>query len=172
MLTVLTGLSMGQVIVIKDGDTILGRGHNCTVLLKDQGISREHCKITFSRSRRPRIFDLGSTNGMFVDGERVASAKLSGGERVQLGPDVLMRFSFGDEAEEQVARRLYETSTTDRLTKCYGRRFFEERLAAEIAYTRRHKSALAVILFDIDHFKIINDTGGHASRRQIPASNT
>ncbi len=96
------------------------------------------------------------------------SAKLSGGERIQqLGADVVMRFSFGDETEEHVARQLYETSTRDRLTRCYSRGFFDERLAAEVAYARRHKSQLGVILFDIDHFKRINDDGGHAAGDQV-----
>ncbi len=163
MLTVLTGLSAGQVVTLDHGETVFGRTSTCTVLLKDQGISREHCRIVARRGRRLRVQDLGSTNGTYVDGKRISNAKLEGGERIQLGSDVVMRFSVGDETEAQVAHKLYETSTRDRLTGCYSRGFFDERLGAEIAYSRRHGSPVGVILFDIDHFKRVNDDGGHAA---------
>jgi Protein of unknown function (DUF3662)/FHA domain len=63
--------------------TVLGRGAECDLRLDDPGISRRHAEIVLSDP--PRISDLQSTNGTFVDGERVTSAELYNGARIGIG---------------------------------------------------------------------------------------
>jgi diguanylate cyclase (GGDEF)-like protein len=104
---------------------------------------------------------LGSTNGTFVNGKKIERMKLAGGERAQIGPDVVLRFAFTDETEEILARKLYEASTRDPLTQAYTRKFFAERLTSEVAYAERHKDHLSLVMFDLDHFKKTNDEFGH-----------
>ena len=58
---------------------------------------------------------------------------------------------------------LYEASTRDGLTQVHNRRYFEERMEAELAFARRQKAPLSLVLLDIDYFKLINDTHGHAA---------
>ena len=53
-------------------------------------------------------------------------------------------------------------SRTDALTGLYNRRHIEERLRELASAARRHSSSLAVLMLDIDHFKQVNDTIGHA----------
>lgn len=53
-------------------------------------------------------------------------------------------------------------ATTDPLTGLANRRRFEEVLAAEVVRTRRHGVPFAVVTVDVDHFKSVNDTHGHA----------
>ncbi len=62
---------------------------------------------------------------------------------------------------EEANRKLKELSITDGLTGLCNRRHFDELLAGEYQRAFREKSALAVLLIDIDHFKQINDTHGH-----------
>jgi diguanylate cyclase (GGDEF)-like protein len=107
------------------------------------------------------VEDLSSTNGTFVGGTKIERTELHTGDRVQVGPNVVLRFAILDEAEEQLAHQLYEASTKDGLTKVYNRKYFVERMAAEVAYAQRHASLLSVILFDLDLFKRVNDTHGH-----------
>ncbi len=57
--------------------------------------------------------------------------------------------------------RLEHMAHTDALTKLYNRRFFMERLGEEFERVRRHGGAVSVLVFDLDHFKRINDTFGH-----------
>jgi two-component system cell cycle response regulator len=57
--------------------------------------------------------------------------------------------------------RLERLSLTDALTLAFNRRYLERRLTEEIKRARRHESALALIVVDLDHFKLINDTHGH-----------
>lgn len=61
------------------------------------------------------------------------------------------------------AEKLYGLSILDPLTGLHNRRFGEERLKEEISRAERNNDALAVLLFDLDYFKEINDQHGHAA---------
>jgi diguanylate cyclase (GGDEF)-like protein len=54
-----------------------------------------------------------------------------------------------------------QLAITDVLTGLRTRRYFEDRLSAELAYARRSGTPLAVLIADVDHFKSINDAYGH-----------
>ena len=58
--------------------------------------------------------------------------------------------------------RLKLDGLTDALTGAANRRFFERRLADEMVRRQRHGRTLSCLLIDLDHFKIVNDTHGHA----------
>ena len=57
--------------------------------------------------------------------------------------------------------RLFQMATIDGLTGLYIRRYFDIRVQEEITRLRRIDSNLGLIMFDLDHFKIVNDTYGH-----------
>jgi diguanylate cyclase (GGDEF)-like protein len=59
--------------------------------------------------------------------------------------------------------RLYEFATQDSLTGLYNRRFFLDAAEQAVALARRHDQPLALMMLDLDHFKKINDTYGHAA---------
>lgn len=56
---------------------------------------------------------------------------------------------------------LAEQATRDHLTGLYNRRYFDETLADHVAAANRYGRDLALVLFDLDDFKSINDTAGH-----------
>ncbi len=57
--------------------------------------------------------------------------------------------------------RLAVEATTDPLTGLANHRAFHERLRQEVARARRHDRPLTVVVFDLDHFKHVNDLHGH-----------
>jgi len=59
-------------------------------------------------------------------------------------------------------RRLEELSNTDSLTGLSNRRSFDRELAVRFEHSRRYNRPLSAVMIDIDHFKTINDTYGHA----------
>ncbi len=65
----------------------LGRGTDADVRINDPGISRLHARISVHGARDPQVTieDMGSTNGIVVDGRRVQSASLREGSRIELG---------------------------------------------------------------------------------------
>lgn len=54
-------------------------------------------------------------------------------------------------------------ATRDSLTKLYNRRRFNEFLEGEIGRSKRYNMPFSLVIFDIDHFKKINDTYGHTT---------
>ena len=69
----------------------------------------------------------------------------------------LLSRSFND-----MRGRLLELIGTDPLTQCLNRREMERRLNREWRHAKRRDSTLALLMVDIDHFKVINDSHGHA----------
>ena len=160
-LTIIAGINAGQVFALDGTEHVLGRGTEADLWLEDGGVSRRHARVTCRSDGRYFVQDLGSTNGTFLGTQRIDLVEIKPGDRVQLGPHVILRFAITDDAEDELQRRLFESSTRDGLTRLYNRKYFTERLTAEVAYSRRHKVKLSVIMVDIDDFKGMNDTYGH-----------
>jgi diguanylate cyclase (GGDEF)-like protein len=160
-LTILSGINAGQAFALDGTDHVIGRGTEADLWLEDGGVSRRHARVTCRSDGRFFVEDLGSTNGTFLGAQRVEISEIKPGDRIQLGPNVVLRFAITDDAEEELQRRLYESSTRDALTRLYNRKYFSERLTAEVAYSRRHKVKLALLMVDLDNFKHTNDTYGH-----------
>lgn len=78
--------------------TVLGRGTNCDIVLDDPGVSRHHAEITLEGGSA-NIRDLGSTNGSFLDGEKVTAARLSHGSTITLGRTRIQFSNHNAEAE-------------------------------------------------------------------------
>jgi hypothetical protein len=77
---------------VLDGPTAtLGRSKECDCVVDDPNISRRHAELRRSSNGDWQVVDLGSTNGVKVNGRRVSSARLSPGDEITLGTLV---FSF------------------------------------------------------------------------------
>lgn len=160
-LTLLSEPGAGSLYVLDQDEFVVGRAPEVDLSIHDIGLSRAHARFVRS-GRQYFVEDLKSTNGTCVDGELITtSTLLAAGARIQLGRSTVLRFALQDHLEQQAARRVYEQSIRDPLTGVYNRRYLEERLSHEFIFAERHQTELAVILFDVDHFKRINDTLGH-----------
>ena len=160
LLKVLVGRNAGQVFTLDRDETVIGRGREADVHLDEAGISRRHARIVRTEGRYV-LEDLESTNGLHIDGRRVARADLANGDRIQLGPTLVLCFVLVAADEEALARRLYDGSTRDALTRSFNRKYVSEVLTADVNYAQTHGSSLSVVMFDLDHFKGVNDTFGH-----------
>ena len=99
-LLVVKGAGRGQRLPIPGDSFSIGSAvGNDLRLADDVAVSRRHCRILADERDGYRIEDLGSTNGTFVNGVRVAHAFLDEGARIQLGGTVL-EFSPQEEARE------------------------------------------------------------------------
>src|SRR5699024_11068661 len=63
----------------------IGRGSDADLRVNDPGISRRHAEIQVHAGGRIRIVDLGSTNGIVVNGNRVREADIGDGSRIEIG---------------------------------------------------------------------------------------
>jgi DNA-binding CsgD family transcriptional regulator len=98
-LEVLSGASAGRVVPIRLPVLTIGRDPTSNIVLGDEGVSRNHVKIIMYDDGRPNVVDLESTNGTFINGKQVDVAPLSEGDRIQLGPEVILRLSYWGEAQ-------------------------------------------------------------------------
>lgn len=156
----LDGALAGQTTSVGQDGVTIGRGRKAHVRADDEAISRQHARIVHQGGRY-YVEDLGSSNGTYASGKRINSAALHDGDVVHIGPRVSYRFTLTDEKQEQLLRQLFESSTRDGLTGAYNRQHFDERMVSEVAYAVRHKTDLSLVLFDLDHFKQVNDRHGH-----------
>jgi diguanylate cyclase (GGDEF)-like protein len=70
---------------------------------------------------------------------------------------------FAVDKMETLAQEIYKVAILDALTGLFNRRYIEQRLEDEIARSQRYGSALAVIMFDVDGLKQMNDKHGHTA---------
>ena len=154
------GAHAGQVVSVGAESIQIGRHPTTNLTIQDRGVSRIHARV-YREHGVHWIEDLGSRNCTYVQGRQVDHCVLEDGDWVQLGPRVSFRYSLTDARQEELLRRLFDSSTRDALTGAYNRKHFDERLAAETAYALRHGTTVSLVMFDIDHFKQINDTHGH-----------
>jgi two-component system, cell cycle response regulator len=168
VLTVLSGPETGRVVSVGPEGVRLGRSEDCHVSFDDASLSRVHARAVRLLGTQFFLGDEGSTNGTFVNGVRLARAvELSDGDRIQLGTATHLRFAIVDEAEEAALVRVYQSGRLDGLTGIANRAAFDERLDKELAFAVRHESPLSIALFDVDHFKKINDTFGHPAGDEV-----
>ncbi|MCW5837158.1 MAG: GGDEF domain-containing protein, partial [Labilithrix sp.] len=158
-LVVIYGPELGKRAALGHGTFEIGRSSRADLPIDQESISRHHARITFDGDRHV-IEDLGSTNGTFVNDQNLKRSPLKDGDQVKLGRSIL-KYMSGDNIEANYHEEIYRLMTMDALTQTHNRRYFNEALEREYQRSLRYRRALSLVLFDIDHFKKINDTYGH-----------
>lgn len=159
-------LQLDRGMVTLDAESLtLGRGDEVGLVIREDCVSREHARI----DRKPGgyvIADLGSTNGTWVNEQRVTSHWLQPGDRVRVGTHIF-KFVSANDIETQYHETVYNMMTRDGLTGAWNKRSFLDVIERDIGRASRTGHALTMAIFDIDHFKSINDTYGHLAGDQV-----
>ena len=153
------GPDIGKRTPLAEKSYIVGRDQSADLVIPRSTISRQH-----SRLRRDGsawwVEDMGSTNGTFVNESRISERKLIDGDQIRFG-DTIFKFLSGSNVEAAYHEEIYRMTIVDGLTGVYNKRYFLDFLEREMARTHRHGQPLSLVMFDIDHFKRINDERGH-----------
>ncbi len=165
MLVVMHGSLLGMTYAIKDEALIVGRTANLDIPIDDDNVSRRHAEI-FREGDVVKLRDLDSTNGTFVNSQRVKESVLRDGDLILIGR-VLFKFIRSSSIENRFFGQMFALATTDFLTGIFNRQHIMSRLESEFARARRYLRPLSLLLYDIDHFKQINDTFGHLAGDQL-----
>ncbi|MGI5863613.1 MAG: FHA domain-containing protein [Myxococcales bacterium] len=116
----ISGKYQGGEFPVKPGKQIVvGRSSDLDMVLVEDMVSRKHAKITCTDGKII-IEDLGSTNGTFVNGEKIKQARLKEGDRVLIGTSILKLVAQGNSPQmddQQVKKRLEEAAAAARQTR-------------------------------------------------------
>ncbi len=167
-MVVLYGPELGRRATIGRGAFQIGRSSKNELPIDQESVSRHHARITPSQSRGYTIEDLGSTNGTYVNDEKIGKERrtLKDGDQIRVGRSIL-KFMSGSNLEANYHEEIYRLMTVDALTQVYNKRYFSEALEREYNRAHRYRRELSLILFDIDYFKDVNDTHGHLAGDEI-----
>jgi two-component system cell cycle response regulator len=165
-LIVLAGSSVGEMFKLGRERSIIGRGPTADIRMLDEGVSREHCEVV-RQGGRILLRDLRSTNGTFCRGIKVQEQELVDGDKILVGSGTVLKFTYHDKLDEDFQRQMLESALRDDLTRAFNKKYFLDRVESEFAYAVRHNVPAALVCFDIDHFKQINDTRGHPAGDQV-----
>ena len=151
---------LGKRFVLDNDPTRIGRSAENQIVLDGDSVSRRHAHL----EQKPAgwvVVDDGSTNGTYCNEELIArESPLRNGDRVKVGPTIF-KFLSGADVEAQYHEEIYKMTIIDGLTQVHNKRYLYEALDREIVRARRHGRDLGLLMFDIDHFKRINDVYGH-----------
>jgi diguanylate cyclase (GGDEF)-like protein len=156
---------MAVPIPLERDEVMIGRALEADVRLNDFRVSRLHARIR--RESDPeaettiyRITDLGSTNGTLVNGEPVTEVLLNDGDKIEIG-EHLFRFDMQDEIDREFQQHIHRLLAHDELTGLLTSKSFFSELRREAARAMDGARPFCVLMMDLDHFKVVNDTYGH-----------
>jgi two-component system, cell cycle response regulator len=157
-----SGADAGQRFDLEPGSHVIGRVAEAQVRVEGSGISRQHARLEVEGSR-VTLQDLGSANGTLVNEESIdGPTVLQDGDLVRVG-NVVLRFHSRNNLDLLLHDKIYEQATVDAGTGAFNRKFLLDTLRQSFPKARAAGRPLSVICYDLDHFKKVNDTYGHAA---------
>ncbi len=153
---------VGKQYPISSNDIVIGRSVETQVYIDDKSLSRSHAKFAIV-SGEVSIIDLGSTNKTIVNGQALpplAPCKLKNNDQIKTG-NVVFKFLETGNIEALTNQTMYEKANRDALTGAYSKGSLLEKGPEAVKRSELLNEAMSIIVFDIDHFKKINDGHGH-----------
>ena len=154
------GPDMGRRTPLLNPQYIVGRDSEAGFVVSRSSVSRQHARLYLDDNGGWWVEDLNSTNGTFVNETRVKIQQLADTDQVRFG-DAIYKFLSGSNVESAYHEAIHNMAIQDGMTGIHNKRFFTEFLDREIAVCSRHGHPLTLVMFDVDHFKKVNDTHGH-----------
>jgi len=154
------GPDIGRRIPLVESQYIVGRDSEAGFVVSRSSVSRQHARLYIDDDGNWWVEDLNSTNGTFVNEQRIHAQQINDSDQVRFG-DAIYKFLSGSNIESAYHEAIHNMAIQDGMTGIHNKRFFLEFLEREIAVASRHGHPLTLVMFDVDHFKNVNDTHGH-----------
>lgn len=154
--------SVGRQWPLEDTDRIIGRAPNAHVYVDDRSVSKFHAKIVMGNGD-VSIIDLESTNKTLVNGQIIqplVPVKLSNNDQIKTG-NIIFKFLERGSIETVASAQTFDRSQTDALTGIANRGALNTQGPEIFKRSALLGIPLSLLIFDIDKFKLVNDTFGH-----------
>ncbi|MSP62543.1 MAG: GGDEF domain-containing protein [Myxococcales bacterium] len=158
-LVMIYGAELGKKFNLDQATINIGRSSRADIQIDQESVSRNHARIS-NTGKSLILRDLGSTNGTYINDDLIDEYVLRDGDLIKIGRTIF-KFLTGGNIENAYHEEIYRLTTIDGLTQIYNKRYFLEMLEREISRAKRYHRGISLLIFDIDHFKNINDTHGH-----------
>lgn len=162
LLVVISGRPLGKSFYLTQEKMTLGRDLVADISIGVTSISRKHTEFIVTEDG---IYakDLGSTNGTYINDVRLekdSSKLLVDGELIRTG-NTILKFLEEGKIENVHYGKMYDLATLDDLTQAFNKKAILDMLREEFARAQARSLPFTLVMFDIDHFKKINDQFGH-----------
>jgi len=156
------GGEIGKRVVFGQGEISIGRDDDNTIVVELSTVSRHHARLV-QKGSVCHVEALGSTNGSFIDGDRVTRLRELGCGDLLKVCGAVFKCIDGGNIEALYHEEIYRLTIIDGLTQIPNKRHLVDFLERELARARRHVRPLHLAMVDIDHFKAVNDELGHVA---------
>jgi two-component system cell cycle response regulator len=155
---------VGKQFALTEPESVIGRSIECQIFIDDRSVSRNHSRINVV-GNDVTITDMGSSNKTIVGADRALEAgesyRLSNNEQIKTG-NVIFKFLEQGNLEAITNKELNEKAEKDALTGAFSKGALLEKGPEAIKRSEFLNEELSILVFDLDHFKKINDNYGHA----------
>jgi two-component system, cell cycle response regulator len=155
---------VGKQWAVDKTDLIIGRSMNSGIFIDDRSVSRSHAKLSISGGD-VYIVDLESSNRTVVNDDTLpplVPVKLNSNDQVKTG-NVLFKFMERGSLEAHAIEQLQTKSEKDPLTGIYNKGALQMKGIESFKRAKLLKVPMSIAVFDLDHFKKVNDTYGHSA---------
>lgn len=159
LLVVISGRPLGKNFLLNKEKMILGRDLAADISIAETSISRKHTEFAVTPDGI-LCKDLGSTNGTFINDEKITTRKLEDGDLIRIG-NTILKFLREGNIENVHHVKMYESSSIDGLTGALNKKQISDMIADEFQRASSKNLPFSLLMLDLDHFKKINDTHGH-----------
>jgi diguanylate cyclase (GGDEF)-like protein len=157
-LIVVQGEMLGRVFRLKEGVTQIGRQPDNAVVVQQRAVSGRHAQVR-REGGTVILEDLKSTNGTILNQDKIERPQvLQQNDLIKIGTCV---FKYSEnQLDTSFTESLHHKGSTDELTGVYNKAYLTSSLASAIEVAKSG-FPLSIVIFDLDHFKRVNDTYGH-----------
>lgn len=154
---------VGKQFPLTQAESIIGRSIECQIFIDDRSVSRSHARINLAGTDVV-ITDMGSSNKTVVNGALLTDGqayKLKNNDQIKTG-NVIFKYLEQGNIEAITNKELNEKAEKDALTGAFSKGALLEKGPEAVKRSEFLNEELSILVFDLDHFKKINDNFGHA----------